>query len=387
MHFTIFNHKKLLLLIYLFLCLLIGIIIGLIKSHDKKMVSNTDIKSSQEIAINSESKEIPIPPSNLDENLEYSSTQVSAGSKHLSMLFLGYGGAGHDGGYLSDAMILAYLDVDKKKLALIHIPRDIWVNVKVGETEMPMKINAALAMGTKTSNYPTTTVSKDAVLRASTLSKQAVTTVTGLPVDFVLGVDFNGFAPAIDSLGGIDINLKSTFDDSWYPVKGRELELCGHSPEEVTAMSATMSGFTLEKQFPCRYEQLHFEAGSNHMDGQTVLKYSRSRHSSSDFARGLRQVNVILATINKLFSLKALDNIQKFYTSISKSVKTDISVDQITTITPILFTIPDVQVVEIGLDTTNVLTESKASSGAFILISKEGDNNWEGVKSFVKSKI
>jgi len=152
-------------------------------------------------------------------------------------------------------------------------------------------------------------------------------------------------------------------------------------------MSATMSGFTLEKQFPCRYEQLHFEAGSNHMDGQTVLKYSRSRHSSSDFARGLRQVNVILATINKLFSLKALPNIQKFYTSISKSVKTDISVDQITTITPILFTIPDVQVVEIGLDTTNVLTESKASSGAFILISKEGDNNWEGVKSFVKSKI
>lgn len=387
-NFPIFRTKKYLLIAYLVICLLVGIIIGFIANNypqsntarELKLTANNDTNSIIQ-------KEIPTPPEDIDESLEYSTASVSANSKHLSMLFLGYGGAGHDGGYLSDAMILVYLDVVKKKLAMIHIPRDIWVNIKIGDKQMPLKINSALAMGTKTSNYPTTTVSKDTVLRASTLSKQAVTTVTGLPVDFVLGVDFNSFPAAIDSIGGIDLNLNSHFDDPWYPVKGRELELCGHTPEEVTAMSATMSGFALEKQFPCRYERLHFTQGKNHMDGQTALKYGRSRHTSSDFARGLRQIGIIRATVEKLFGLAALDKIPDFYQKINKTIKTDITIDQLKIIAPILALTPELEVIEIGLDTNNVLLSSKSNNGAFILIPKDGEDNWQGVQKYIQNKI
>lgn len=386
-NFAFIRNRKFLLIIASVLCFFGGFGWEYWRNSSAQTGNFADSTPAEQIAAGVDVNSIPTPPPDLDENLASSSATVTADSKHVGILFLGYGGAGHSGGYLSDTIILAYLDVVKKKLALIHIPRDIWVDVKVGSTSMPMKINGALAMGTKTSNYPTTTVSEDTVLRASTLTKQAVTTITGLPIDFVVGVDFNSFPAAIDSLGGIEVNVPTVFDDHWYPVKGRELELCGHTPEAVTAMSATMSGFTLEKQFPCRYEHLHFDAGKNHMNGETALKYARSRHSSSDFDRGRRQIAIILATVDKLFSLNALDNIPKFYTSLTKSIKTDISAKQISLIKPILSTFPDLEVVEVGLDTTNVLQEGKASSGAFILISKDGMHNWQGTQGYVRGRI
>ncbi|NMC60640.1 MAG: hypothetical protein GYA51_14840 [Candidatus Methanofastidiosa archaeon] len=387
MNFKFLLKWKLIIIIYIFLCFGVGIGLGYFKVKDIKSDQITDSKIEIQKTENTTDKSIPTPPANLDELLTQTTGQVSANSKHLSVLLLGYGGAGHDGGYLSDTIILVYLDVVKKKLVIIHIPRDLWVNVKIGENIIPMKINSALAMGTKTSNYPTTTVSKDVILRASTLTKQAVTTATGLPIDFVVSVDFNNFTGAINSLKGIDVKLQTAFDDPWYPVKGRELELCGHSPEDVTAMSATMSGFNLEKQFPCRYEHLHFNTGINHMDGETALKFSRSRHTSSDFDRGMRQIAVVRAVVNKLFTLDALNNIKSFYDNLTKSVKTDISVDQLNIIAPILKTIPDLEVVEIGLDNTNVLQNGTSSGGAYILMPKEGDNNWDGVKKYVEGKI
>ncbi len=386
MNLTFIRNKKF-LAIALSVVLLAGVItFGYFKFFAKSSSGNANSKVAQK-AGNLIDKAIPSPPADLDQSLATSSANVSADSKHLSVLLLGYGGAGHDGGYLSDTMILAYLDVTQKKLLMIHIPRDIWVNVKVGSSMMPMKVNAALAMGTKTSNYPTTVVSKDTILRASTLTKQAVTTITGLPIDFVVGVDFNSFPQAIDTLKGIDVNVPTTLDDPWYPVRGEELNLCSHTPEEVTALSATMSGFMLEKQFPCRYEHLHFAAGTNHMDGETALKYGRSRHTSSDFDRGLRQIAIVRAVVNKLFSLEALNNIPAFFNSLSKSVKTDISAQQITTIAPILKTIPSLKVVEIGLDTTNVLSDGTSAAGAYILIPKTGDNNWQATQAYIASQL
>ncbi len=386
-------NKKLLIILYLTICLGIGLSLGFLKRDQKKISNSAQLANSQDqtqiiqTSVDESAKIIPEAPEDIDQNLSYKPTEVTADSKQIGMLFLGYGGAGHDGGYLSDAIILARLDLTKKKLAFIHIPRDIWVTIQVGDLPMPMKINSAMAMGTKTKNYPTTTVSKDSVLRAATLTKQGVTTITGLPVDFVVGVDFNGFSQAINSLKGIEVQVPTTFNDPWYPKKGYELELCGHSPEAVTAMSATMSGFSLEKQFPCRYEQLHFEAGTVHMDGETALKYGRSRHTSSDYARGRRQITIIQATIDKLFSLKALDSVPSFYSSLTKAVKTDLSLEQTKLIIPILKMIPDLEVVEIGLDTTNVLDTGKAKAGAFILLPKDGEDQWKATHQYISSHI
>ena len=48
----------------------------------------------------------------------------------------------------------------------------------------------------------------------------------------------------------------------------------------MKSLEATMSGEKLEQQYNCRYENLHFDKGLQHMDGTTALKFARSRHSS-----------------------------------------------------------------------------------------------------------
>ncbi len=310
-----------------------------------------------------------------------------AHAKHIGVLLLGYGGAGHQGGFLSDVIQLVYIDFESKKIALIHIPRDLWVSIPTTTTPIKTKINAALAMGTKSGNYPTKDLTSDTVLRGAYVSRDMIASITGLPIDFVVGIDFTSFTQAINALRGIPVRVTATFDDPWYPIKGRELELCGHSPEDVTAMSATMSGFNLEKQFPCRYEHLHFDPGTTQMDGDTALKYSRSRHSTSDFSRGERQAAVLVGIKDKLFSLNALDKIPEFFKTLSRAVKTDITIDAITSGAVKLKEISSYQIIQIGLSTANVLQGSTASNGASILIPKDGDGNWQTIQQYIANQL
>ena len=48
----------------------------------------------------------------------------------LNLLLLGSGGAGHEGGELTDAIILAHIDFRQAKIGLISIPRDLWISEK-----------------------------------------------------------------------------------------------------------------------------------------------------------------------------------------------------------------------------------------------------------------
>jgi hypothetical protein len=51
-------------------------------------------------------------------------------------------------------------------------------------------------------------------------------------------------------------------------------------------------------------ETFHIEAGPQHLDGETALKYSRTRHADDDFQRATRQQQVLLAVKDKLIENK-----------------------------------------------------------------------------------
>jgi len=79
---------------------------------------------------------------------------------------------------------------------------------------------------------------------------------------------------------------------------------------------------------------VHFDTGINMMDGATALQYARSRHSSSDFSRSLRQQLIIQAIIDKLKQngLGNISKIQKLYENYTKMVTTNISLKEIISI-------------------------------------------------------
>ncbi len=295
----------------------------------------------------------------------------------LAVLLLGYGGAGHQGGFLSDVIQIVQFDFEKKTVAFISIPRDLFVSLPDDTTG---KINTAFSLGN----------SKDPIHSGAQIAKQMATTVTGIPIDAFISVDFVGFQVAIGGiLDGLEVEVSEVLDDKWYPIQGKELETCGKTPEEVADLINTLSGFELESQFECRYKHISYSVGKHHMEGGDALAYVRSRHGSAggDFSRSKRQQEVLLAIREKLFTLKALQKIPEFFKTMIALTDTDLNIDSIATLAPKLSTAIDMNVISITLSTENVLENSKSNAGAYTIIPKAGMNNWEETQNFIQSEL
>lgn len=282
----------------------------------------------------------------------------------FNFLLLGYGGAGHAGGSLTDVMIIVHIDTENKRVALISVPRDLWI------PSLNDKINAAYPKGNT--------------------AKEIVSEVTGLPISYFVSVDFGGFIKIIDTLGKVNVNVPQTFEDNFFPIKGLENDTCGKSGDEVNALKVKYSGFDLEKQFTCRYEQIHFDKGVAQMSGSDTLKFVRSRHSNTaggDFARSQRQFTVLAAIMDKLISFSTGGKLTALIDTLSKIVRADLGKDQILELVQIAPDPKSYQLKEIHLTDQNVLTNKVGPQGQFILIPRSGTGNWTSVQSFIKSEL
>jgi LCP family protein required for cell wall assembly len=289
----------------------------------------------------------------------------------ISILLMGYGGAGHDGGSLTDSIVLANVVPRNKKISLISIPRDLWVEYDVKNSEPQYsKINYA---------YPSGGGQK---------SKEIVFKVTGIKPDYFFAVDFAGFSKAIDQIGGIDIKVPHTFVDNFYPLEIGASDPCGKTPEEITALEATLSGDKLDQQFTCRYEKLVFNIGTTHVDGATALKYARSRHSETsggDFNRGDRQRQVMVAIRDKFMKLGIITKLIPIYQTIIAHTQTDLTIADIQKYIFKMAEYSGYLVESISLNDKNVLTQSYTPKGQSILMPKDGVEQYLGIQSFIAS--
>jgi polyisoprenyl-teichoic acid--peptidoglycan teichoic acid transferase len=192
----------------------------------------------------------------------------------INILLLGIGGAGHDGGYLADTIILAQIRPDINKMVLSAIPRDYLVNLKQYGYR---KINASFAEGyNQNKNFN----------EGGKLAREAVFEVTGLTIPYFAVVDFTGFEQAVDLLGGVSVDIPKTFTDFTFPD-----EKDGYIPA-VT-----------------------FKQGLEVMTGRRALMYARSRHAAggegSDFARSVRQQLIIQAAKQKITELNLVSDAGK----------------------------------------------------------------------------
>jgi len=308
-----------------------------------------------------------------------------------NILLLGYGGAGHSGGTLSDSIIVLSVNSKDKKATFISIPRDIWINLPSDwENLKAGKINEAYAIGLDDTRYPNKKPEFRGPLGGGNMAKFAATKVTGLSMDYFVSVSFDEYVDLINSLDGVEVGVPASFTDEYYPIKGMENDLCGKTENEVNALKAQYTDFNLEKNFKCRYETLTFTQGEMKMDGELALKFVRSRHSAQnggDFARSQRQIAVLKAVKDKLLTLNALQNMDKVYPPLAKLVTTDLNLATVKVLIDFLGDPGGYSISDINLSTENVLAESRSSGGAFILLPKAGFENWDETKNFVKSHL
>jgi polyisoprenyl-teichoic acid--peptidoglycan teichoic acid transferase len=308
-------------------------------------------------------------------------------NNRVNILFLGIGGGMHDGPLLTDTIIYASLDVKQQKVTLISIPRDLWVPDLETTSK---KINGAYAYGEEKQ--------KNGGLL---LAKKVVEKILNQPVDYVLRVDFNGFIKAIDQVGGIDVNVENSFEDSEYPISGKEIDNCGFTGSEFEKRATSSA---VPEAFPCRYEHISFEKGLVHMDGATALKFVRSRHAQgsegSDFARARRQEIVIQAFKDKVFSLNTLLNPQKLtglYDVFQNTVHTDIQNQEYDDFIKLAQKMKNAKTSNVIFSYSDYYSEKKEIfinppmsieyNNQWVLIPRLGNGNFSEIQKYVKCEI
>lgn len=210
----------------------------------------------------------------------------------VNVLLMGVGGAGHEGSYLTDTMIVAQINTQSHEVVLTSIPRDFAVTLpKYGYN----KINAAYAY-----TY------RDDENKAGLAAIDAAEKVTGLSIPYYTVIDFKGFVQAVDDVGGLDITIDHTFTDATFP---------NDYPYDTKGYLAPVT----------------FTTGPAHMNGKTALIFARSRHSGnnnegSDFARSERQKKILVAFKNKILSLNltSLSTINNLLSDFTENFRTNL---------------------------------------------------------------
>lgn len=290
-----------------------------------------------------------------------------------NILLLGIGGATHDGPNLTDAIMVLSFKAPGP-LTIISVPRDIYLD-SLGD-----KINSAYQIGLDSGV-------------GTTLAKAVVSQVTGLPIHYAVVADFSAFDDIVNILGGIDVTVEHLLDDPAYPIDGKESDNCGFSVEEEASRAAALNAQTAtEKEaFPCRYELLHFDVGTQHMDGTIALKFVRSRHAQgdegTDFARSRRQQLVLSALKSKVLSSETFLNPKKIwqlYDQLKSHINSDLSQSEVNMLinTGLKYRGAQIKMTAIGQD---FLENPPVDYRGWILLPKDG--TWDQVHEFVKKSL
>lgn len=213
---------------------------------------------------------------------------------HSNFLILGTGGANHDGGDLTDTIIVASLDNEKKLVTMISLPRDTYIkDQEVGNSRInEVYYNAKNHFGSS--------------IEGLNHLKGKVESLLGVPIHYWIKIDFKGFKELIDALDGIDVDVEKAIYDPYYPLDG-------------TYQTQTFK----------------LNAGLQHLDGATALKYARSRKTTSDFDRAKRQQDIIYAIKEKTLQTKTFlskEKLTNILNTLKNNLETNITVKEILTL-------------------------------------------------------
>jgi LCP family protein required for cell wall assembly len=230
------------------------------------------------------------------------SSKIKSIDNRVNILLLGKSGQGTKSPDLTDTIIFASLDLQKSKLSLVSLPRDIWV------PSIRAKLNSAYYWGNNPAGSDP--VAGGGIILAKSLTEEIV----GQPIMYAVVLDFSGFKEMIDAIGGINVEVERSFVDDKFPISGKEDDLCDG-----------------DKEYKCRYETLNFEKGVTHMDGTLALKFVRSRNAEgeegTDLARAARQEKIIQSLKEKILSKQVLLSPTKsinLYKAVMKNLETEI---------------------------------------------------------------
>lgn len=283
----------------------------------------------------------------------------------FAFLLMGYGGAGHDGAYLTDSMMVAIVDPSHRTLTLLSIPRDAWVPLVFSDqTTVYNKLNTAYSFASDASLYSDRLPRYKGKQGPGSFASDTTARLLGIPVPYYLALDFAGFREAVNALGGIDVTVPDAFS-AWYPTND-------------------------DPSIDPSWTEVKFDKGRQHMDGERAIRYSRAREAidnpneGTDFARSQRQRLIIEAFKDRLFQPAGLVHIPELLGVAARHVDTNYSVPSALQIAQLAVGWGDVRAFQAALTNENYLTDSTGPEGTYTLVPDSPDRSWAQVQAFAR---
>ena len=211
----------------------------------------------------------------------------------INVLLLGV----DESGLRTDAIMVASYDVNEGKVNLLSVPRD--TKVYVTNKKVTKKINAVHAMTAEDNNKKILGVQATA---------EAVTQLTGIPINYYIEFSFLSIDHLFDSLGGVVYDVPD--------VEGK--------------------GRGMNYDDPYQNLHIHLSPGVQTLSGNQVQQFLRYRKSNygvgtgSDTDRVKRQQDFLKAVADQKLNIGLITKIPGIYAQLSKEIKTNISTGDIT---------------------------------------------------------
>lgn len=280
-------------------------------------------------------------------------------SDRVNILLLGYGGAGHDGAFLTDSLVVMSIIPSNHHTTLISVPRDLWVQYPPNSGNY-MKINSIYTTASNGNANP---------VAGGNAIAQKVSLVTGLTINYWMTINFSGFKKFIDAIGGVDVNVPDSFN------------ACYPKNDDATVDAS--------------WKKIQFNKGVQHMNGATAIEYARAREpvevcgmgtsinqaELTDFGRSRRQQLIMQAALSKLKQWQTWPSLYGALDALKGTLYSNLSLADLASFA---LKMDLTTAHRLGLTNGNVLVDSSAN-GQYILAPR--NNDWNLITLYVKQGL
>lgn len=212
----------------------------------------------------------------------------SVGSEPVAVLLLGTDTRPESPSLNTDVIMVAALNPATRSATVVSVPRDTLVQVKGYSQEKANAYYAAFRHNNK----------KEAVQKTKALFGSYL----GIPIDYMVRVDFSGFERIVDSFGGLTVDV--------------DMAMCYTDTYDGTS--------------------IRLKEGRQRLDGRQTLDFVRYRKGncerakdSNDIERNERQQQVVSRLLDTMRSPQGLLRLGSAIRAGGQSVETDMPPDQI----------------------------------------------------------
>lgn len=246
----------------------------------------------------------------------------------------------HDGAMLTDSIMVLSFDQETKDLAMINLPRDLYVGKTCTSTG---KVNEVFWCA----NVDGTDEEAGALALANTIRD-----ILGVEIQYWVHLDWAALVSVVDGIGGITVTLDEDVNDAW--------------------------------------TETYIKAGEpKQLDGDRALALARARHGTEagDFSRGNSQQKILVAIQNKIVEEgidfgKALSLVE----AVGDNVRMSFSIEEVKSVLALakdmsLEAMRQVPLVDYANNIYYVKTDEM--NGISYVVPYAGVNNYSEIKKYI----